>query len=1791
MSNFDVIPLTPRVNDKKKKDEKRLKQHFGWASSMALFSAEAPAPSQPLTMSARSHRNNISGNKNTSCEVSDARPVNDQASHLYQFKPHSPASPDSPTLTNPWIRHRVESLTETSPSALSTASSTMSSGTFVFGRRPSLRSAISRDGSVSSAVSSNLAGESILFGQEEDESEDHTFFASRDIGITHHPVIEEVDSNSFDLEAQSTGRSDDCTNEISFGFGSISSSSRLETMKEWTRNAGNEIHRVGGWTQQEIRHLARHATCATKRVFNKRPAHQNMSPIMEPWEDLKELQKTHKDKIEQMKEVDHEEHYDFALVLTAQPVYSFWADRLDFRTEHLGAESLTSMPSTDDTAETDDTGEKEIEDKENEEPTDHSPFLTPQTGIRRRKRNTHSPDISEFTKDTHAHPIKTIGPHGDEKKFKLQLSDGLDTERTVKPRLSMFERAVGIFSPSNISNMEGSSRSTPFFDEETPTSRGRMYDTPGMRSATRRRRWGNRMLGTNNSRPDLMSPPIRSVLRNDSSIRKRSASKDSSNSLSRLSPLSQAEEISSSGKRRKRDSSEIDPEGIPSHAVPRGIAKRNNGMLMFLSALKKGIVLRCHRPGSNACFVKIYSSNGGDSVRFEPVAVEDAMLAFQDQRTRFNKKLAKKGKIILTQPWSRMDTSEDIQVPDFIAEERRRERVKGLQMKMLDTASRIKFTGKIKTQDVIAVHPGIHLDPRFQDQYGTSSLRQSKSRYDEELSFSIIMKANHNIQESKKHLKKRTVEASEKWHSGEGNDSSFKIVNFEAATAGEYWLAFRGFLLLHRDAASGRFARHRAGGFGGNYKEDDVDHILQLQRDVYHEPRNIGILEKLVAKIQKEDLSLEQNGASEPGAVAPPSDYFIGFRSPGTQIWSRLRLAGLETNRIYALDHRRVMIKVRCPIDRLTDVAEVLKIKLRTKTGSYAPFRENSIDLYQPLNDELDAPKLIFEDASLFRSSERQKVIDFIIKSRIRDTGAELGETTKLGKMIQVRVPLHMKEKRDSLYQAWFYFWRMENWIDRDGKSMTTSPSKPRLTSSNIAGESPKECPSSLFSSVREEKDVNTSNIPSYFYRFFIGSFYQPLDSIEQYFGENVAFYFAWLQHCSRHLIFLSVAGFIVTICQLSSGQWDHPIRPFFSMIIMLWSFFALVGWRQRQNELKYRWGNMDHKEQETTRPQFKGQYRKDELTGEIIVYYPAWKRYIKYLISFPITMLFTAGTLVLILLVHSNRDQLIARYIEQKEHPGSEEFKIDFSVSAIGKPKPVTSVELNRDHLMDPTFWFLMAGLPSLLGLFLPLLNFILMRISIMLNDFENYQTESHYRTALIVKVFSFRFVCYFATLYYYCFLSTGDRQAVENGIVRVGSGVIIYITVSHWWGVFLSTNFPLLIYHLRRRHQKKRLHEELMQVEREEIELEDLDEEAKKNDDVKEKKIHLINKRLLLDQAQDELWQEVMLPQHDSFPEYIQAVVQFAYITCFSAVLPITPIICLINHLISMRHDAYKLCKTRKRPLAQKTGGIGVWEHVLHIVSVIAVLTNCWLMGFTNEQFSKIADHIGQLGLFAIVVGWEHIMLLIKYVIQATTPKLPKDVNEAMRKEEYEKKIQRQSSIRAKKDRRSQSSRDLLSPSSQPARKFSSQHSQRFSVVKNNSTRRCLESSKGTRRLKTILSDDTSEGTALTPKVTAPINTKDLEKKALGPNSTVQNKSFVNENSCPTESHYDYQENEDEIPTPRHLGSAMKAEAASKTSPHQVCNPHSHNEDATALANARLGIHGSRRNQQLKQNTFHEF
>ena len=213
-------------------------------------------------------------------------------------------------------------------------------------------------------------------------------------------------------------------------------------------------------------------------------------------------------------------------------------------------------------------------------------------------------------------------------------------------------------------------------------------------------------------------------------------------------------------------------------------------------------------------------------------------------------------------------------------------------------------------------------------------------------------------------------------------------------------------------------------------------------------------------------------------------------------------------------------------------------IILCVNKGDYAPYREDLITHFEPTNDgQVHCDEDDARVASLFRSSDRQKIIDFVIGSRIRDSGAELGPSSQLGKQIKARVPLHSHARLEALYGCWVTFWRVANWNDRDGKSLRVEPETPRSEKSEDDEVDPNKPVS--FAHFQQQK-----HLPNILYRFFVGSFYQPLDSIEEYYGEKIAFYFAWLQHVSFHLLYLSIIGSIVFWIQLSSGQWDHPIRP-----------------------------------------------------------------------------------------------------------------------------------------------------------------------------------------------------------------------------------------------------------------------------------------------------------------------------------------------------------------------------------------------------------------------------------------------------------------------------------------------------------------------------------------------------------------------------------------------------------------------------------------------------------------------
>lgn len=681
-------------------------------------------------------------------------------------------------------------------------------------------------------------------------------------------------------------------------------------LRTWGMQLNREIIRGSHVTTNELTNLLR---VARERVFggeaNSEPSSPTASQLVQ---DLTYLQTMHREKVGQLTHVEHDDHFDFALVLTPQAVYEFWADLLDFRAEQLGQEAVDngdeSSPQTQGTLETENSDEAVMPATE-PDTIDSRPFLTPLTGMRRRRGRLSSTDNDETTtpvvKETPKPPPSQSTTAGRESNFPYSssmMSVNGSGRRVVKSRLSMFERAVGggAVSPSMRPSF-GSKRS--LYDTTTPTP-NIAEKTP----VTSRRRWGNRNIGAADgaTTPDIMSPPVRALLRRHSSLKKRRATTQRSMSV-RSTPFQEDDKVTTTGKRRKCDKNSIRIEDIPTQVIPRGIAARTNGMMQFLSALKRGIVVRRHRPGAEATFCKIISTDGGDTIKYQHVEEEEAMLALKEQRVRYNHKRYKRlspssgprgvEPRSIEKKWSQrlFDESDEMQtfsLPDFIAAKQYRQQMLkeqvGVSKKMNDLATKVANSGIVRVADLIAVHAARHEDPRSENgELGTASLRRSKSEYYAPHTFSLVSRAARSLGKGKL----SNSGASEKWHAGEGTEAQFKTVDLEAATEGEYWLIFRGFLLLHRDAASGRYAAHRAAGFGPNYTgKGSEENSLQsesselvLHKDEFREPPTVSYMERLVVRARKIDASYME-GYVAPTAVPPPSDYFLGFSSPGTQV-------------------------------------------------------------------------------------------------------------------------------------------------------------------------------------------------------------------------------------------------------------------------------------------------------------------------------------------------------------------------------------------------------------------------------------------------------------------------------------------------------------------------------------------------------------------------------------------------------------------------------------------------------------------------------------------------------------------------------------------------------------------------------------------------------------------------------------------------------------------------------------------------------------------------------------------
>ncbi|KAF2902977.1 hypothetical protein ILUMI_03204 [Ignelater luminosus] len=85
--------------------------------------------------------------------------------------------------------------------------------------------------------------------------------------------------------------------------------------------------------------------------------------------------------------------------------------------------------------------------------------------------------------------------------------------------------------------------------------------------------------------------------------------------------------------------------------------------------------------------------------------------------------------------------------------------------------------------------------------------------------------------------------------------------------------------------------------------------------------------------------------------------------------------------------------------------------------------------------------------------------------------------------------------------------------------------------------------------------------------------------------------------------------------------------------------------------------------------------------------------------------------------------------------------------------------------------------------------------------------------------------------------------------------------------------------------------------------------------------------------------------------FRLYIEPVIAYGFVIFFTAVFPLAPFLVLIDSTITIRINAIIICRFLRRPVPRQVVNLEIWNGILQIMTVFGIVTNAFVMAFTND------------------------------------------------------------------------------------------------------------------------------------------------------------------------------------------------------------------------------------------------
>ncbi|XP_032912762.1 anoctamin-6 isoform X1 [Catharus ustulatus] len=473
----------------------------------------------------------------------------------------------------------------------------------------------------------------------------------------------------------------------------------------------------------------------------------------------------------------------------------------------------------------------------------------------------------------------------------------------------------------------------------------------------------------------------------------------------------------------------------------------------------------------------------------------------------------------------------------------------------------------------------------------------------------------------------------------------------------------------------------------------------------------------------------------------------------------------------------------------------------------------------------------------------------------------------------------------------------------------------------------------------------------------------QPLDFIRKYYGEKIGIYFAWLGFYTNMLTVAAVVGvgcflygcltkdnctWSQEVCDPNIGgniimcpqcdkvctYWNLTITCesskklcifdsygtlVFAVFMGIWVTFFLEFWKRRQAELEYEWDTVEYLEQEEqVRPEYEAR-----CTHVVMNEITQQEEYMPYTACGKcVRMTFcTSAIFFWILLIIASVVGIIVYRLSV------------FLVFSAKLSQHISGTEAIRKYLTPQTATSVTASIISFVVIMI--LNTIYEKVAIVITDFELPRTQTDYENSLTTKMFLFQFVNYYSSCFYIAFfkgkfvghpgspvywLGKYRNEECDPGgcLLELTTQLAIIVGGKAIWNNIQEVLLPLVKNLIRRYSAASRSEKVVPRWEHD--------------------------------------YQLQPIGKLGLFYEYLEMVIQFGFVTLFVASFPLAPLLALINNMLEIRLDAWKLTTQFRRVVPQKAQDIGAWQPILQGIAILAVVTNAMIIAFTSDMIPRL-------------------------------------------------------------------------------------------------------------------------------------------------------------------------------------------------------------------------------------------